>query len=172
MDTLRFIPAKTQADCHALEALAFPIWREHYTPIIGSAQVEYMLQKFQTAQSIEEQIREGVHYFLLQTPEEENIGYLSVVYRPEELFLSKLYLLKTFRGQGWARVTLEFVKALARNRNLEHITLTVHKQNPSVKAYQALGFGILEPVVTDIGGGFVMDDYRMGLDLYPSPPHP
>jgi GNAT superfamily N-acetyltransferase len=165
MDTLRFIPAKTHADCHALEALALPIWREHYTPIIGKEQVDYMLQKFQTAHAIEGQIREGIHYFFLQNPEEENIGYLSVVYRPEDLFLSKLYLLKTFRGQGWARVALEFVKTLARNKNLERITLTVHKQNPSVKAYQALGFEILEPVTTDIGGGYFMDDYRMGLDL-------
>ncbi len=165
MDTLKFVPVKTHGDCHALEALAFPIWREHYTPIIGSAQVEYMLQKFQTAHAIGAQIQEGVHYYFLRTDGEENAGYLSVVYRPAEIFLSKLYLLKSHRGQGFAGAALEFVKTMARNKNLERITLTVHKRNPSVKAYQALGFEILEPVVTDIGGGFVMDDYRMGLNL-------
>jgi hypothetical protein len=66
MDTLRFIPVKTHSDCHAVEALAFPIWREHYTPIIGSTQVDYMLNKFQTAHAVEDQIREGSQYFLLQ----------------------------------------------------------------------------------------------------------
>jgi diamine N-acetyltransferase len=165
MDTLRFIPAQTPADFKKIEALAFPIWREHYLPIIGSAQVEYMLQKFQTALAIEEQVRGGVHYYFLQTTLEENMGYLSVVYRPAELFLSKLYLLKSHRGRGWSRTALEFVKTLARNKNLGRITLTVHKRNPSLKAYQALGFEIQEPVVTDIGNGFVMDDYRLGLNL-------
>jgi ribosomal protein S18 acetylase RimI-like enzyme len=97
--------------------------------------------------------------------EGENIGYLSFVVRPSELFLSKLYLLKTYRGQGWARAALEFAKLLARGKQLNRVTLTVHKQNPSVKVYQALGFEILEPILTDIGEGFVMDDYRMGLTL-------
>jgi len=165
MDTLRFIPVKTHADCHAVEALAFPIWREHYTPIIGSPQVDYMLNKLQTAHAVENQIRQGSHYFLLQSPEGENIGYLSFVLRPAELFLSKLYLRKDYRGQGWARAALEFMKNLARDKQMNRVTLTVHKQNPSVKVYQALGFEILEPIVTDIGEGFVMDDYRMGLSL-------
>jgi GNAT superfamily N-acetyltransferase len=124
-----------------------------------------MLQKFQTAHAIEGQMREGVHYFFLQIREKENIGYFSVVFRPDELFLSKFYLLQIHRGQGFARGTLEFVKILARERGLNRVTLTVHRQNPSVTVYQALGFKILEPVVTDIGGGFAMDDYRMGLDL-------
>jgi GNAT superfamily N-acetyltransferase len=163
MDTLRYIPVKTHSDCHAVEA--FPIWREHYTPIIGAAQVEYMLRKFQTAHAIEEQIREGYLYFLLQADEKENIGYLSIFFRPAELFLSKLYLLKTHRGQGFSTAALYFLKTLAYGKGLERITLTVHKLNSSVKVYQAMGFEILEPVVTDIGDGFVMDDYRMGLRL-------
>jgi GNAT superfamily N-acetyltransferase len=165
MDTLSYLPIRTHSDCHAVEALAFPLWREHYTPIIGAAQAEYMLRKFQTAHALEEQIKEGYHYFFLQTDEKENIGYLSILFRPTELFLSKLFLLKSHRGQGFASAALVFLKTLAQDKGLERITLTVHKQNPSVKVYQALGFEILEPVVTDIGDGFVMDDYRMGLDL-------
>ena len=35
-----------------ISALAGEIWREHYTPIIGAEQVEYMLAKFQTAERI------------------------------------------------------------------------------------------------------------------------
>ncbi len=163
LDTLHYVPVKTHADCHAVEALALPIWREHYAPIIGETHVEYMLHQFQAAHAIEEQMREGAQYFLLQINEGENAGYLSIYYRPDELFLSKFYLLRIHRGKGFARAALEFVKTLARSRDLGRITLTVHKQNPSVKVYQALGFKILEPVVTDIGGGFVMDDYRMGL---------
>jgi diamine N-acetyltransferase len=160
-----FPPITSQKDFQAVEALAFPIWREHYTPVIGAAQMEYMLQKFQTAKAVEEQVREGALYFLIQTSGRDKVGFLSVLPRLEELFLSKLYLLKTHRGRGYARQALEFIQSLAKERSLKRITLTVNKQNPAVKAYQALGFRILEPVVTDIGNGFVMDDYRMGLDL-------
>jgi len=166
MSPIHFPAVATPPQFKEVEALAFPIWREHYTPIIGAAQVEYMLEKFQSAQAVEKQVREGALYFLIQVPEGENTGFLSVVPRPGELFLSKLYVLKTHRGKGYARQALEFIQGLAKERGLQRITLTVHKQNPSVKAYQAMGFRILEPVVTDIGNGFVMDDYRMGLNLY------
>jgi diamine N-acetyltransferase len=165
MDKTSFLEAQTAEDFKAIEALAFPIWREYYTPLIGASQVEYMLQKFQTAKAVGEQAREGALYYLIQAPEGGKIGFFSVIPRPGELFLSKIYLLKDQRGKGCARKALEFIQGLARERGLRRITLTVNKQNPAVKAYQALGFRILEPVVTDIGGGFVMDDYRMELGL-------
>jgi RimJ/RimL family protein N-acetyltransferase len=165
MDTLEFVPVHTPEHFQAVEALANPIWREHYIPLIGQAQVEYMLAKFQTAQAVGQQVREGALYYLIQAPEKENIGFLSVIPRQGELFISKFYLLKEERGKGYARMALEFIKSLALDLGLERLILTVHKRNPSVKVYEALGFKVLGPVVTDIGGGYVMDDYRMGLDL-------
>lgn len=165
MEKIRFLPVTDIEGFQAVEALAFPIWREHYIPLIGQAQVDYMLQKFQTAGAVESQAAQGALYFLLQTPEGKNFGFLSALPRPGELFLSKFYFLKSHRGKGYARQVLEFLKGLARQKGFSRITLTVHKQNPSVEVYGALGFKILEPVVTDIGGGFVMDDYRMGMDL-------
>ena len=165
VNSLSFHSVQTGEDFQAVEDLAFPIWREHYIPLIGAAQVEYMLRKFQTAQAVEEQTRQGAYYFLMETGQGEKVGFLSLIFRPGELFLSKLYLLKDQRGKGFARAALEFLKSLARERGLSRITLTVHKRNPSVKVYESLGFKVLEPVVTDIGDGFVMDDYRMGLDI-------
>ncbi|OUS31821.1 hypothetical protein A9Q98_02535 [Thalassotalea sp. 42_200_T64] len=41
------------------------IWTEHYTPIIGIEQVEYMLSNFQSAQTITEQISTGNHQYYL-----------------------------------------------------------------------------------------------------------
>ncbi|MCL2082368.1 MAG: hypothetical protein FWH04_03910 [Oscillospiraceae bacterium] len=35
-----------------ISVLAGEVWREHYTPIIGSEQVEYMLAKLQSAKQI------------------------------------------------------------------------------------------------------------------------
>ena len=40
--------------------------------------------------------------------------------------------------------------------------LSVNKRNAkAIAAYQKNGFGITESVVTDIGNGFVMDDFIM-----------
>ncbi len=148
-----------------VEALARKIWPEYYTPIIGQAQVAYMLEKFQARKSILGQLNEGYLYYLIQDDQEADIGYMSIRRRESELFLSKLYLLKETRGKGFSRLLLEWLKSFARNRSLSKITLTVHKQNPSVQIYQKLGFRLTGPVVTDIGNGFVMDDYHMELSL-------
>ena len=60
---------------------------------------------------------------------------------------------------------MEFIEQLARRRGLVLLWLTVNKGNPSVNAYKRLGFQIAADLVMDIGGGFVMDDYRMEKPL-------
>jgi len=54
---------------------------------------------------------------------------------------------------------------LARARGLSLLWLTVNKGNPSVQVYRRLGFRIAADLMMDIGGGFVMDDYRMEKTL-------
>jgi hypothetical protein len=60
---------------------------------------------------------------------------------------------------------MEFIEGLARRRGLDSLWLTVNKGNPAVQAYQRLGFRITADLVVDIGGGFVMDDFRMEKSL-------
>ena len=48
-----------------IEGLADEIWNEHFTRIIGKAQVDYMLDKFQSKEAITEQINNGFLYFLI-----------------------------------------------------------------------------------------------------------
>ena len=70
------------------------------------------------------------------------------------------------RGKGIARKTIDFIKTIALERNLGRITLTVNKNNIGpIAAYEKLGFVNTGPVVQDIGGGFIMDDYKMELKL-------
>ena len=78
-----------------------------------------------------------------------------------QLFISKLYLLSDRRGAGTGRAIMTFIEEWARERELDRLWLTVNKGNPAVGAYERLGFRIAEAIVMDIGGGFVMDDFRM-----------
>ena len=57
---IEIINTENKSDYNQISKLAFEIWTEHYTPIIGTASVNYMLNKFQTAAAIENQILEGI----------------------------------------------------------------------------------------------------------------
>jgi ribosomal protein S18 acetylase RimI-like enzyme len=151
-----------------LAALARAIWTEHYTPIIGAGQVEYMLARFQSADKIMNDIgANGYRYFMAYCGSKP-VGYFAV--KPEEdkkaLFLSKLYVDKNSRGQGISRLMLDRMMAMAQEAGLDYIWLTVNKHNDTtISIYKRLGFRIVDELVTDIGNGYVMDDYIMRTDV-------
>ncbi|MDR1000810.1 MAG: GNAT family N-acetyltransferase [Clostridiales bacterium] len=162
-----------------ISALAEEIWREHYLPLIGAAQVDYMLAKYQSPTQIFEDITvNGYTYYVAVLNDNskasalpgstammsEAIGYAACQPRDGYLFLSKLYVRKDCRRQGVAHLFLNAAKSLCQEYGLDRIRLTVNKNNAgSVAAYGKLGFNRIDSVVTDIGGGFVMDDYIMEL---------
>ena len=144
-----------------VERLAFEIWNQHFIPIIGKAQVDYMLAKFQSKAAIAEQIANGYLYYLFVNGD-QHIGYMAVQPQDERLFLSKLYLLSSERGKGYGRRAISFLEKLAVEKGVGKISLTVNRHNAdTISAYERLGFQNVGTVVQDIGGGFVMDDYRM-----------
>ena len=63
-------PASTE-DIKTIKALAHKIWKEHYTPIIGDVQVNYMLEKIYSEQALLRQINEGPQQFFLIQNENE-----------------------------------------------------------------------------------------------------
>lgn len=157
------IEVHTEAQIAETARLAGEIWRQHYTPIIGQAQVDYMLKKFQSEAAIAAQIADGYEYYLL-ADEGESAGYLAVVPDPPQsaLLLSKIYVLDAKRGCGYGRKMLLFAEELCRQRQLKTLWLTVNKNNSnSIAWYMQMGFANAGPIVQDIGNGFVMDDYRM-----------
>ena len=54
--------AKDTAAAVKAAKLADRIWHEHYADILGSAQIDYMLEKFQSVKAIEAQMRVGMQY--------------------------------------------------------------------------------------------------------------
>ena len=46
-----------------MSKMATAIVREHYDPIIGKEQNDYMIQKFQTVDAIKEQLEHGCQYY-------------------------------------------------------------------------------------------------------------
>jgi ribosomal protein S18 acetylase RimI-like enzyme len=160
-----FTEVITEKQIDIVEALAVDIWNEHYIPIIGKPQVNYMLEKFQSKEAMIEQIKNGYTYYLVEE-EGRNIGYIGIELKKGELFLSKLYIMSSERGKGYGKKAVQFLEDLAREKKLNKISLTVNKNNVnSIAVYEKMGFTNLGSIVMDIGGGFVMDDYKMEKSL-------
>jgi len=170
MSTVSFYELKCNDEEKAVELadLAREIWTEHYTPIIGPEQVEYMLSRFQSAGQILKDICSNGYRYFIAYDGAKPAGYFAV--KPERddnaLFLSKFYVKKSSRGRGIGRLMLDRMLRIAAENRLDHIWLTVNKHNTvSISIYKKLGFSITEEMVTDIGNGFVMDDYKMRMDI-------
>lgn len=156
-----FIKA-TFEDAALLSRLAETIWHEHYTPIIGAEQVEYMLERFQSREVIDAQIRSNEQSYYLIKHNDETAGYFAIKPQNDMLFLSKIYILKSHRNKGIGKSAFRFIAAEARALGLSGVYLTVNKNNSdSIKAYEKMGLQKESSVVNDIGNGFVMDDYIM-----------
>lgn len=156
-----FSAVQTPGEINRVAFLADIIWKEHYTPIIGEAQVDYMLEHFQSEEAIAKQLQMGVSYYNIQTNGIAN-GYLAFEIRGAVLFLSKIYLLNTFRGKGIGKAAIGFIEDKAKALGCAEIALTVNKyNNQSITAYTRMGFVKKGAEITDIGSGFVMDDFRM-----------
>jgi ribosomal protein S18 acetylase RimI-like enzyme len=166
MNDTAFKPVKSLKAIAKTASLAGEIWREHYIPIIGKPQVDYMLAKFQSKTAIAEQIKSGGRYYLIMAEGKGAAGYLAVEPLENELYLSKFYILARYRGRGLGRKAVAFMKELAKDSGLCKISVSVNKNNlNSISAYKKFGFKIKDKTVRSIGNGFVMDDYRMEMKL-------
>ncbi|OUP49285.1 GNAT family N-acetyltransferase [Lachnoclostridium sp. An181] len=166
MKKIRMIPAVNDAEILGVAALAEEIWHEHFPPIIGEEQVDYMVEKFQSFDALKRQIADGYEYFLISS-DYMMVGYTGVTEKDGSLFLSKLYLLKDSRGQHLSTEVFGHLIDLAKERKLDKIWLTCNKYNShSLDVYKHLGFEIVRDEVTDIGNGFVMDDYILEYPIH------
>ena len=170
----QIVPATT-ADLSEIAALAGVIWRACYPGIISTEQIDYMLGKMYSIETLREEIGlRGIRYERLVV-DRELTGFAS--YGPTEgtgvFKLHKIYLHPAWHGHGLGSLLLTHCEREAAKLGAERLVLCVNKQNAkAIAAYRRNGFGIVDSVVTDIGGGFVMDDYVMGKELKSKPTEP
>lgn len=163
---MKFIPIKTDEEIANLVNIASEIWHEYWTDILSISQIDYMLKKFQSNTAIKIQIEEERYIYNIFSDENNIIGYFGVSVKEDYLFLSKLYIKNEFRGLGCGKLAFNKIKQIAQQYNKHTIHLTVNKNNVNtIEVYKKWNFKIVDSVVTDIGSGFVMDDYIMECSL-------
>lgn len=147
-----------------MSAMAEEIVREHFDPIIGKEQNDYMIAMFQTPEAIRGQLEHGYRYYFAVN-EGRNIGFLAFYPKSDVMYLSKFYLYRSERGRGYSRQMLDFVRQNAEAEGLKAIELNVNRFNMAVQVYEKLGFHVIRTEKNDIGNGYYMDDYVFRLDL-------
>lgn len=171
---MRFEPVETDGQKELLAKAADEIWHEYWPPLIGAEQTDYMVDSFQSRTAIERDMAEHAYeYWLLYASEEEGgapgegerlVGYTGghVESETNRFFISKIYLYAAERGKHFATRVIEHYVTLCRARGLSAMYLTVNKHNElGVRAYKGNGFEVIDAVETDIGEGFIMDDFIM-----------
>ena len=158
----------TEADLPAISKLAGVIWRACYPGIITMEQIDYMLARMYSPDVLRDEIRsQGIRYDLLLVDGRPS-GFASYGPTSESgvMKLHKLYLLPEMHGRGLGSLLLQHVEREVRTGARRRLILSVNKRNArAITAYKRNGFVVAESVVTDIGNGFVMDDYVMAKDL-------
>jgi len=139
--------------------LASEIWNDNYKGIISQNQIDYMLNMMYKSERLQQDLDDNYQWeFIIH--EEEIIGYIAYVIKDNRVFLSKIYLKTSAQGLGLGKLALNRVTDFAKTKNCNSVYLTVNKGNEKgVRAYKKFGFKIIAEQITDIGNGYVMDDY-------------
>ena len=157
-----------EADLPAIAELAGVIWRACYPGIITPAQIDYMLARMYAQDVLRDEIlAQGIRYYrLLMGGRLTGFASIGPTDAVGVMKLHKLYLLPELHGRRLGSLLLKHCETEARRLGARRLILAVNKRNSrALAAYQRNGFAMIESVVADIGGGFVMDDFVMAKDI-------
>lgn len=157
-----------ESELSVIQRLGHEIWRKCYPSIISEGQIDYMLSVwYQPGAMAREMQMRGTWFALIEAEALGAVGYLSFERYPDNvLFINKLYVQPEIHGRGVGAVALAWTEDRARELGCHRLELRVNKRNaPAIRAYQRAGFRFLEDVCSDIGNGYVMDDFRMEKSL-------
>ena len=129
MKSINIVECKNEDDLKEVSILAEKIWHEFFPGIISEAQIDYMVEQFQSFDAMQDQVKHQQYHYH-----------------------------KVYEGDD--------VKKQAEKYCYSSIYLTCNKYNKhSLAVYEKFGFQWIDSVQTDIGNGFIMDDYILEYRL-------
>jgi len=156
----------TENDAALIADLAANIWKKYYISIITMEQIEYMLHKMYSINSIVKQMNEG-QKFTIVFDSKQAIGYISISTSDNEnFFLHKFYVdtNEHRKGIGSSLFNHLLETDLKKAKTIE---LTVNRQNfKAINFYFKNGFYIKSVEDFDIGNGFFMNDFVMRKNIF------
>lgn len=151
-----------------IQVLSNVIWPATFSNILSQEQISYMMDMMYSTSSLEKQMNELNHHYLLAEEDGEYLGYLSyeLNYKVTPITkIHKIYVLPSIQGKGVGRLFIDAVSKLALKNNNTLLSLNVNRYNKAIDFYKRMGFDFFTSENIDIGNGFLMEDYVMNKDL-------
>ncbi len=151
------------SDFASIRAIAYASWPVAYGEILSEKQLQWMLAKFYSDESLQKNIEDN-HQFFIVTENEIAIGFVGIEHGFQGEIttrLHKIYLHPSAFGKNVGRYLLDFVASQAQENGNVKISLNVNKYNTAIGFYKKLNFAVVGEEIIPIGNGYVMDDFRM-----------
>jgi GNAT superfamily N-acetyltransferase len=164
------ITQATEADLPIIQEIAYQTWPKTFGEILSPTQIDYMLDMMYSLDSLQAQVYNKGHVFLLakDTDSDEYLGYVSyeLNYKGEPLTkIHKIYLLPASQGKGVGRLLIDKVAEVSIGNSNDRLGLNVNRYNKAVQFYERMGFSVVGQEDIDIGDGFLMEDFVMEKPL-------
>jgi len=158
-----------ESDIPAIQEIAQLTWPVTYGPILPSQQLDYMLELIYNKEALKAQFQKG-HQFLLATEDDNSVGFASygLIEKKDDrtvFKLHKIYIDPAQQGKGIGKLLLDRVMAEIKNAGATQLILNVNRFNKARNFYEKLGFSVIAEEDIDIGNGYFMNDYVMGMEV-------
>jgi GNAT superfamily N-acetyltransferase len=157
----------TKEDAKTVQDLAHNIWPDTFKEILSPAQLKYMLDWMYSIETLQEQMMKGHRFFVIKE-DEVPIGFIGIEsnYPAQgQLKIHKLYVLPNQQGKGLGKRMIDYISVLAKDQQINTLTLNVNRFNKAVDFYKHIGFTIAFEENIDIGNGYLMEDYSMICEI-------
>lgn len=153
----------TTADIPLIQQLTDRIWRPTYREILTPEQIDYMINLMYSTAALTRQINEQQHHFLLLYDGTKAIGFASyaITDRTGIYKLHKIYVDGSYQGKGVGKFFIHGVIDRVKAAQATILELDVNRYNKARFFYEKQGFNIVKEKDTDIGNGYLMNDYVM-----------
>lgn len=162
------ISEATVEDIAKIQEIAYKTWPVAYGQILSTAQLDYMLEMMYSSETLNDNITNKGHLFLLVREGSHCLGFASCEHRylnKNTTRLHKLYVLPESQGKGIGKLLLDRILILAKANHSEIISLNVNKFNKSLGFYKKMSFEIVAEEDLEIGNGYLMEDFKMELKI-------
>lgn len=160
------IKQASDRDIPLIRRIAQNTWPDAFYDILSQNQISYMLDQMYHPDVLSDEMKNPNHQYLLIN---DNEGFVSIEFNfdPHRKLtkLHKLYILPQYQKKGLGRNVMNFLIDQTEKRKQKGLILNVNKHNPAMIFYRKMGFVKWKAEVTDIGKGFIMDDYVLKKNL-------
>ena len=154
-------------DIPTIHLLAHQIWPITYGHLMSADRLQYMLQLIYDPASLEKQMQQQGHVFLLAEIDGTPVGFASFSATNEAgvYKLHKIYISTGIQGKGLGKALLNAVIEEIKRLHATALLLNVKRDNTAIAFYEKQGFTIIKEEDIDIGNGYFMNDYVMEKKL-------